>query len=49
MGTSSGAYELEHDRLCLYNALALVFLIAYIDRMLFGYADCKGNKHRPIY
>ena len=30
----------------LYCA-ALVFQKAYIDRMLFGYADCKSNKHGP--
>jgi len=29
-----------------YNALHKK---AYIDRMLFGYANCKSNKHRPIY
>ena len=26
---------------------ALVFWKAYIDRMLFGYADCKSNTHEP--
>ena len=26
---------------------ALVFWKAYIDRMLFSYADCKSNTHGP--
>ena len=26
---------------------AIVFQKAYIDRMLFGYVECKSNKHGP--
>ena len=31
----------------LYCAALVFFGKAYIDRMMFGYADCKSNKHGP--